>query len=689
MPDDFEIHAVTDGKICLTSLVDFDVEAEGELDENGKEIPSLPKFKMLAYTGGKMKVRGLKYPVVVDLQGVNVPKPTLPVRDHHWRRIGHTEDITVTKDIRAEGVISCTNENAREIVNDARNGFPWQASIGAAADKLYFTQKGQTVAVNGRQFKGPVFVARKSTLGEISFVEVGADMNTSIQVAAQAMEDEMPEDKNKKGDGQDKPKGDTTPTGLSAGGVAGDIKKNLQANADDDTKQTIINAAAEELKAFRVETAKETRRVVEIHKLCGATHGEIAAKAIEENWGTDKTELEVIKAERPKPPAGHIQGDNSSVSNDILECASLMATGYEGAKIEKAFKPEVLEASGKLNRGRFGLGDLFIEAARANGYRGDARRVDPEIMRYAFGGYEIQAAGGWSTVDIGGILSNIGNKHLLESFMDIENVWSMITSRKNVSDFKTVTSYRLTGDEEYELVPPGGEIKHGNLGDVSFTNKADTYGKMFDITRTDIINDDLDAISKVPQRLGRGGALKINKLFWTAFMANTTFFTSARGNLSTGAGSALTVAGLTTADRLFMDQTDPSGNPTSITPTILLVPTNLKVTASILMKSAELRNTTADTEYGVANPHAGAYQVLVSRYLTNSNITGNSTKAWYVLGKAAGISVIEMAFLNGVETPIIETADADFNVLGVSMRGFHDFGVSKQEYRAGVKSDGE
>jgi hypothetical protein len=36
---------------------------------------------------------------------------------------------------------------------------------------------------------------------------------------------------------------------------------------------------------------------------------------------------------------------------------------------------------------------------------------------------------------------------------------------------------------------------------------------------------------------------------------------------------------------------------------------------------------------------------------------------------------------------VVETAEADFNVLGVQMRGYYDFGVSKAEYLAGVKVD--
>jgi hypothetical protein len=50
--------------------------------------------------------------------------------------------------------------------------------------------------------------------------------------------------------------------------------------------------------------------------------------------------------------------------------------------------------------------------------------------------------------------------------------------------------------------------------------------------------------------------------------------------------------------------------------------------------------------------------------------------------------VIESVFLNGQQTPTVEAADADFDTLGIQMRGYHDFGVAKQEYRGGIRSKG-
>jgi hypothetical protein len=46
------------------------------------------------------------------------------------------------------------------------------------------------------------------------------------------------------------------------------------------------------------------------------------------------------------------------------------------------------------------------------------------------------------------------------------------------------------------------------------------------------------------------------------------------------------------------------------------------------------------------------------------------------------------SFLNGQRSPTVESADADFNTLGIQFRGYHDFGCSQSEFLAGIKSKG-
>ena len=172
-------------------------------------------------------------------------------------------------------------------------------------------------------------------------------------------------------------------------------------------------------------------------------------------------------------------------------------------------------------------------------------------------------------------------------------------------------------------------------------------------------------------------------IFWTIFLNNAAFFTAGNKTFLSGADTALTIDGLTKAEVAFMDQVDNDNQPIGIMPAILLVPTALSALGSQLFKSTELRDNTTAAKYPVTNPHQGKYRVEVSRYLGNTRYTGNSTKAWYLLAESADLPVIEVAFLNGQESPTIETAEADFNVLGVQMRGFHEFGVSLQDPSVG------
>ena len=205
---------------------------------------------------------------------------------------------------------------------------------------------------------------------------------------------------------------------------------------------------------------------------------------------------------------------------------------------------------------------------------------------------------------------NVANKFLLDGFFSVERTWRNICAVRNVSDFKTVTSYRLIGKDQYEQVAPGGELKHGTLGNETYTNKADTYGLMLSIDRRDIINDDLGAITTVPRKLGRGSGLKINDVFWATFLNNSAFFTAGNKNYLTGAD---TVAGDRRADRRprwpSWTRCDSDGKPIGIMPAILLVPTALSAMGTQLFKSLEIRDTTASTKYPIANPHQGKFRV--------------------------------------------------------------------------------
>ncbi len=661
VPDRIELRCLP-GRIALEALA-----VDGEVD-------AVPRFTMVAYTGEPLRVEGWRFPVVVDLEGLSIPSQRRPVRFGHsmYAGVGHTERIAVEAGrLIAEGIVSRDTAAAREVVASGKRGFPWQASIGAQVAQAEFIRAGKSATVNGRTFEGPLYVARRTVLGEISFVDLGADGNTTATIAAQQEHEPMDETK------------DTEVRGTEAQDAPhDDVAHDEAAGAGTEAGPAANPTPVDPVVNIRAQALAETKRIAAIRTVCGGRFPEIEARAIAEGWTRDKTELAVLRESRPKAPAVHVT--ELVVTDRVLEAACLQSAKVD--KPERYFDAPTLEEAQRQFDGRLGLAELIIEAARANGYVGRERRVTREILRYAFG-REIRAAA--STIDIGGILSNVANKFLLEGFFSVERTWRNICAVRNVSDFKTVTSYRLIGKDQYEQVAPGGELKHGTLGEQAYTNKADTYGLLLSIDRRDIINDDLGAITTVPRKLGRGSGLKINDIFWSIFMNNAAFFSAGNNNYLTGADTALSIEGLSKAEVAFLNQTDPDGKPLGAMPAIVLVPTALSAIATVLYKSLEIRDTTASTRYPVANPHTGKFRVEVSRYLSNSQYAGYSEKAWYLLADPMDLPVIEVAFLNGQEAPTIETADADFNVLGVQMRGYHDFGVNLQEPRGGIKAKGE
>jgi hypothetical protein len=50
------------------------------------------------------------------------------------------------------------------------------------------------------------------------------------------------------------------------------------------------------------------------------------------------------------------------------------------------------------------------------------------------------------------------------------------------------------------------------------------------------------------------------------------------------------------------------------------------------------------------------------------------------------MAVVQVGYLRGQRTPVIERGEANFNTLGMAMRGYFDFGVALHDSRCGVLS---
>ena len=645
-------------------------------------------FRVVAYTGGAMELGGWDLPVVVDLDAIRFGKSLVANLDHdRTKRVGHvTAQSVIDGQLILEGVISAATESAREVSQSASSGFVWQASIEASPTSVQTIKAGDSVTVNGQTHKGPLYVAA-STLKGFGFVSHGADDNTQVSIAATAT--------TPKKEVKMKPeiKAWAESMGLDVENATAEQIATIEANyGGKPTPKPAVVSIEDGFEKLRAEQDRKSQITQYALTACEGRFGSeidaiklMAERSIQAGEQVNEFRLKLMEATAPSGASARNPQKDTGLSNRVLEAAICQAGRLPGH--EDRFNDNDLQAAHDRFKGNIGLNQLILLCAADNGYRsGYESRVNIEAQRYAFNMVNanpaISAAGGFSTISISTILSNVANKFLMRGWNAVDDAWSKISKTRSVNDFKEVTTVSLTGGLEFEKVGAAGEIKHGTLGEETYGNKADTYAKMLAITRQDIINDDLGALTEVPMRLGRGGALKLNDIFWTEFLNNATFFVAGNNNVGTG---ALDAASLDAATTVFRNQTDPDGKPLGLSPRILLVPVGAEGAARRLMNSERL---IGSTDGGDANIWNGRYTVVSSTYMSNTSYTGNSAVAWYLLADPMDLPVIEIAALNGNVAPVVETADADFNVLGVQMRGYSDVGVRKQEYRAGVRSTG-
>ncbi|MCO8122564.1 Mu-like prophage major head subunit gpT family protein [Stieleria sp. TO1_6] len=639
--------------------------AAAETPEEGK--PSLRKFSMTAYTGGAMRLGGWPYPVVVDLAGMRVTRKSRPILKDHDRGsiVGHTDDIAITdKSLEVAGVISGVGATAQEVIATSENGFPWQASLGASADKVVFIPEGKTANANNREFKGPVYVARKSTLGEVSFVALGADDDTEARVAAGNFANvDDPSDTDEDTD-------DLEPVNASL---------NMSTKPKTETK----TATTSPVNDMRAEAAAESRRIAGIRKVCAGNHADIEADAIEHGWSTTKTELAVLRSERPKAPE---QTQNSPrYSREVLEAAACLSVGIEEKTLLASYGEKTLDAANPLRH--IGLRELVAECARMEGI---------EVPR-VFGDGTATIRAGFSSMSLPSIMENVMNKTLLAAYQNTPIAAFDLCSVGTVTDFKEVARYRLLGTGGFEQVAPDGELKHGKLSEQKYSNKADTYGQILTLTRHDIINDDLSAFMDIPRQMGRSGAESIDDLFFTLLLKNAGFFSSANANLLQGADTKFGPDALTVAKTTFRKQkAGPGGKPKdqkpiNIRPEYLVVPVELETEAELLMGSSQLMIDAqgSPTKIPVDNPHRNKYRIISTPHLSDSYYAGASAAAWYLFANPQVLPAFEIVFLNGRRTPIIERVEMPPNTLGMGFRSYIDFGVNSQDHRAAVKVVGE
>ncbi|HBB6657647.1 TPA: Clp protease ClpP [Salmonella enterica] len=358
------------------------------------------------------------------------------------------------------------------------------------------------------------------------------------------------------------------------------------------------------------------------------------------------------------PTLQHIYAGNGNFIGDCVRASLMARAGFEDRQPDNPCNAMTLRELARMSLTERGIG---------------ISTLNPMQM--------VGAAFTHSTSDFGNILLDVANKAILQGWEEAPETYEMWTRKGQLSDFKIAHRVGMGGFSALRQVREGAEYKYVTTGDKQATIALATYGELFSITRQAIINDDLNMLTDVPMKLGRAAKSTIADLVYAILTSNpklstdnvSLFDKTKHANVLEGA--AMDVASLDKARQLMRLQKEGDRH-LNIRPAFVLVPTAMESVANQVIRSASVKG--ADINAGIINPVKDFATVIAEPRLDD-----NSQSTFY-LAAAKGSDTIEVAYLNGVDTPYIDQMEG-FSVDGVTTKVRIDAGVAPVDHRGLVK----
>lgn len=292
---------------------------------------------------------------------------------------------------------------------------------------------------------------------------------------------------------------------------------------------------------------------------------------------------------------------------------------------------------------------------------------------------------GHTSSDFPNLLENVSEKALLKGFTETPAIWRSITRAGDLPDFKKASRVALSDFEDLEEVKEHGEFKAGSFSDLKENLQLATFGKLFNISRQALVNDDLNAFIGIPQGLAAAASRLIDDKVVAVITGNPvmnqdsiTLFHASHGNLA-GTPAALSVTELDKAFVAMASQQGPQGAILDVVPQLLIVPSSLDATARTLTVAL---NDPAGATLAEPNPFQGRLQVVSS-----ARFDSDSTTAWYLSANPMNFDTLECAYLDGQQAPFLETRNG-WTIDGTEFKVRLDFGVGPMDYRGLFKNAG-
>ena len=204
------------------------------------------------------------------------------------------------------------------------------------------------------------------------------------------------------------------------------------------------------------------------------------------------------------------------------------------------------------------------------------------------------------------------------------------------------------------------------------------------VMRQTLINDDLDAFTRIPAMYGNSIAQLESDVVWGIITSNpamadgNALFHTTHKNLA-GTGAALAVDAVGAARAAMAKQTGLDKKTVlNVRPAFLIVPASLELKAEQLV---------AQNLVPAATSSVVLQSIRTLAPISEPRLDAASETAWYLAASPNQIDTIEYAYLEGQQGAYIETRNG-FDVDGVEIKCRLDFGAKAIDWRGLYKNPG-
>lgn len=289
-----------------------------------------------------------------------------------------------------------------------------------------------------------------------------------------------------------------------------------------------------------------------------------------------------------------------------------------------------------------------------------------------------------STSDFPEILSAVTNKTLRQAYDAYPRTFVLFCRQVLATDFKAMNRVQIGEAPQLLKVNESGEFKRGTIAESKESYRIETYGRVVGITRQVLINDDLEAFTRIPAMYGTAIATLESDVVWAIVTANAAMadgvalFHATHKNLA-GTGAALSVTTVGDGRAAMAKQTGLDKKTVlNVRPSFLIVPAALELAAEQLIAQNLVPAKTGDVV---------PQSIRTLTPISEPRLDNASATAWYLAANPAQIDTIEYAYLEGQQGAYVETRNG-FDVDGVEIKCRLDFGAKAIDWRGLYKNAG-